>query len=459
MGEFDEISYRKASAVLTLANSLAGAGRTTETVKGNADTLANIAKQTVISSDKTISNIVTNGNFPNTTGWTGVAATLAVANNTLSITGNGTGTAAKARFTTAIAATKYRRLYVRAKVRVTNAVAARLGIMVFDPNGSKELASKYVLTPTENEWYTVSLIMEGAIEYAGNLRVYATAEYADNATENGKVCEVQEFFGVDLGVDGTNVLYFYTTADLDTLLPAWFSGSVTKSIESLEYLKNTNPWYNKRVVAMGDSITFGANPALDPPRLYDNWLSLVAKSLKMRFVNYGINGSTVAVKEADPTGRDPVITRYAGMETDVDLVVVSIGTNDFQYNWTPLGDMSARTDYTYYGALHNLCAGLLEMYHSIPIIFLTPIKRNQSPYTTPISVNDNSKTLKEYGDIIKEVCAYYSIPVLDMYTDCQINPHITTQKALYMSDGVHPTEAGHVMMARRIAGYLKQFAN
>jgi peptidoglycan/xylan/chitin deacetylase (PgdA/CDA1 family) len=45
MGEFDEISYGKAKAALELANSLAGAGRTTETVKENADTLANMAKQ------------------------------------------------------------------------------------------------------------------------------------------------------------------------------------------------------------------------------------------------------------------------------------------------------------------------------------------------------------------------------------------------------------------------------
>jgi hypothetical protein len=60
MGEFDEISYRKASAVLTLANSLAGAGRTTETVKGNADTLADMSNQ---KADKTALEALVIGQF------------------------------------------------------------------------------------------------------------------------------------------------------------------------------------------------------------------------------------------------------------------------------------------------------------------------------------------------------------------------------------------------------------
>jgi hypothetical protein len=46
MGEFDEISYAKAKAALTLANSLAGTGRTTENVKANADAIA--AAQTTL---------------------------------------------------------------------------------------------------------------------------------------------------------------------------------------------------------------------------------------------------------------------------------------------------------------------------------------------------------------------------------------------------------------------------
>jgi hypothetical protein len=54
MGEFDEISYAKAKAALTLANSLAGTGRTTENVKANADAIA--AAQTTLADMAQVGN-------------------------------------------------------------------------------------------------------------------------------------------------------------------------------------------------------------------------------------------------------------------------------------------------------------------------------------------------------------------------------------------------------------------
>ena len=89
---------------------------------------------------------------------------------------------------------------------------------------------------------------------------------------------------------------------------------------------------------------------------------------------------------------------------------------------------------------------------------MTPIKRSQPPYETPTSKNTNGKTLKEYGDIIKEVCGFYGIPVLDMFHEVTINPHITTQKEQFIPDGTHPNQLGQELMAKRLTGYLKQLA-
>lgn len=220
------------------------------------------------------------------------------------------------------------------------------------------------------------------------------------------------------------------------------------------------PLSAKTLVINGMSITRGDYPTDGTPG-YETPLvrysTLVASAFQMAESNHAIGGSVLAIKQSDPLTRNPLISRYQDMANG-DIVIIDIGTNDWQYDWTPIGDMSSRSNYEFYGALHNLCLGLLEKYTGKPILFFTPVKRYQTPYNvTPTDVNANGKTLEDYANIIKQVCGYYGIPVLDMNHECTLNPSISTQKALYVPDGTHPNLAGHAIMARRIIGYLKQF--
>jgi lysophospholipase L1-like esterase len=219
------------------------------------------------------------------------------------------------------------------------------------------------------------------------------------------------------------------------------------------------PLKTKTLVINGMSITAGSYPTDGTPGYEDvltRYSTIVADAFKMAESNHAIGGSVLAIQSANPTTRDPLISRYQSMANG-DIVIIDIGTNDWQYDWTPLGTMNSRNNNEFYGALHNLCLGLLEKYTGKPILFLTPIKRYQTPYNvTPLDVNANGKTLEDYGNIIKQVCGYYGIPVLDMHHECTLNPSISTQKTLYVPDGTHPNLAGHAIMARRIIGYLKQ---
>jgi len=232
----------------------------------------------------------------------------------------------------------------------------------------------------------------------------------------------------------------------------------------LEYnnLLNTpsivSPWTGNTMNIIGDSITYGL---VNYPEIGDvvlnRFSNIVAEELNMTLNNYGINSSTISVKATDPTGRDPIVTRYTSMSNSADLIIVAGGTNDWMYDWTPLGDMNSRSNNEFYGALHNLCLGLLDKYIGKQLLFMTPIKRYQAPYNSPTAINANGKTLREYCDIIKEVCSYYGIPVLDMHSECTLNPFIVTQQTVFFPDGgTHPNDAGHVIMANRLIGCLKQ---
>jgi lysophospholipase L1-like esterase len=218
-------------------------------------------------------------------------------------------------------------------------------------------------------------------------------------------------------------------------------------------------WGGKTMNINGDSIVYGL---VNYPEIGDTvaikYSDIIGDTLDMAVNNYGISGSTIAVKETDQTGRNPIARRYTSMVNNADLVIIAAGTNDWQYDWTPLGDMANRSEFTYYGALHTLCLGLLTKYPGKQLLFITPIKRSQAPYADPIAINANGKTLKEYGDIIKEVCGYYGIPVLDGYTEIAINPFVAEQKTLLIPDGTHPNDVGHQLIGNRVTGKLKSLS-
>ena len=210
-------------------------------------------------------------------------------------------------------------------------------------------------------------------------------------------------------------------------------------------------WKGKKLLIIGDSISDdNYNSALD---------FVWTKGIKDYFgfgsyENYGIAGSTIAVRENDATNRTPIVTRFDEMPNDGDLIIHSAITNDWFYQWTPIGTMESRDVYTLYGALHTLCIGLKKKYKGKKIVFLTGIMRRQNDRQTPNAVNGLGKTLEEYNNIVKEVCNYYSIEVIDMYTLSGLYPFDNELAVYYFnqqsnSEGyyyVHPNSNGHKMM-------------
>ena len=231
--------------------------------------------------------------------------------------------------------------------------------------------------------------------------------------------------------------------------------------DSLKY------WAGKKIVAIGDSITYGFIPRNVPeyPGQLNSYLPLIAESLGSSFVNYGISGSTLGSDGTD--NRQPFTRRYDLMDDDADLVIVMGGTNDFRNN-VPIGTMSDRTDLSFYGALHVLCEGLIDKYYnqqgvdlgkSKQIMFMTPLKI----ITQDTGVLDTA--INPYVEAVKEVCDYYSIPVFDLHNLSGITPHIlqtvtgtepgyTGNYNPYITDGTHPTQQGHEKMAGNIAGFI-----
>lgn len=207
---------------------------------------------------------------------------------------------------------------------------------------------------------------------------------------------------------------------------------------------------------LGDSITEGVGASCEANRYTD----VLAREFGVKVNNYGISGSRIA--------RQPVVTeermdrdfcmRLSEMDERADAVVVFGGTNDFGHGQAPIGTFEDRDPSTFYGACHYLMSGLLERYVGKPVVILTPLHRleEDSPDGDGCgNKKNNTAILSEYRDILLEVAAYYGLPVLDLYATSGMQPRNPVCRARLMPDGLHPSDEGHAIIARRIGNFLK----
>ena len=206
----------------------------------------------------------------------------------------------------------------------------------------------------------------------------------------------------------------------------------------------------KKVVFLGDSITEGAGTS-DIEHRYTN---VFAKLAGCEIFVDGIGGSRFANQKKPTNERHDryFISRVDALPKEADIVVVFGGTNDFGHGDAPFGTFEDRTENTFYGAAHTLCRRLIEKYPAATIVFMTPLHRITEAATTN-EIGLPCKPLKAYVEAIREVCEYYSIPVLDLYKVSGMQPLVEIIKTSYMPDGLHPNDAG----AEKIAKLLKNF--
>lgn len=197
---------------------------------------------------------------------------------------------------------------------------------------------------------------------------------------------------------------------------------------------------------LGDSITEGVGAA----NFSNGYVGQFARLTGAQVRNYGIGGTRIA-RQKNPSANPRIdldfCSRVETMDPDADLIVVFGGTNDYGHGDAPLGEMSDRTVWTFYGACHTLFTDLIEKYPDKPIVVLTPMHRVTEEERTP--------SLQRYVQAIREIAEFYSLPVLDLFATLGIQPRIPAQKALYFADLVHPNEAGHEKIARKLKRFLE----
>ncbi len=212
----------------------------------------------------------------------------------------------------------------------------------------------------------------------------------------------------------------------------------------------------KRINFLGDSITEGHGTS----SAENCFVSLLKDKLELaESRNYGIGGTRFAVQKnpsAEARWDLDFCSRVAEMDPDADVVVVFGGTNDFGHGDAPLGCAQDRAPTTFYGACHTLMRSLIEKYPQAAIVVLTPLHRcNEDDPRGDGFKTDAVAPLSSYVEIIKEVARWYSLPVLDLFAASGLQPRVPVIQEKYVPDGLHPNDAGHRILADKIAAFLR----
>ena len=209
---------------------------------------------------------------------------------------------------------------------------------------------------------------------------------------------------------------------------------------------------------LGDSITEGVG-ATDKSKSFP---TILAKLTGAKVNNYGLSCSRITDVPANVSS---FVDRVYNMDGSADLVIVFGGTNDFWNGDCPIGHPNDKQTNTFNGALNTMMTYLKNAFPHADIVFITPYQQSKGAdethgYKTSTYGNFGTGTLKEYRNAIIDRAEHHGIPVLDLYSDYELNT-VDNEEALknyghYLCDGCHLNDAGYNFLAREIYGFVMQ---
>ena len=208
----------------------------------------------------------------------------------------------------------------------------------------------------------------------------------------------------------------------------------------------------KKINFLGDSITEGCC-ATAPELGYVEVLKQIAGLDEAK--NYGIGGTRIArqkMPSAEAKYDLDFCLRAKDLDHDADIIFVFGGTNDHGHGDAPMGTDADRTPDTFIGSCHYLFRLLTEEFPASAIVIATPLHRSDE--NTPKGIE--GWVLKDYVDVIRRTANKYNLPLLDLFETSKIKAHIPEIAAQLTTDGLHPNDEGHLILAKEIQGFLEK---
>ncbi len=198
-------------------------------------------------------------------------------------------------------------------------------------------------------------------------------------------------------------------------------------------LSKASTWY-----VIGDSIS---DTNLLPQTKYMTVLGNKFSNLTIN--NVGKDGSHFTNKT---TGYSTFATLLAKLPSgEPSVITIFGGVNDYIQSCT-IGNIDSTDTSNFYGALNDFVTTLKNKYANTKKLFIIPLNMRAGVFSTNSNgTNSIGNTLQQYRDAIIAVCNANNIEYIDLHEDTELQPDLIS------SDGLHPTQDGHKLLASKLS--------
>lgn len=274
-----------------------------------------------------------------------------------------------------------------------------------------------------------------------NIKYLVATIYGGMANKESMLLLTKEPFNSDSVVEYEeykNILD--STITLDDAQIKEVTNPIYSAIDSINNSNGTTNLLNKVVFNFGDSIAYGTNSDKV------SYAHLIANKYGMTLKSFAVGGATLGVVNENniPSQVDNAIKQGVAP----DYILIDGVTNDIAdpYN-VALGEISEKysneglNKSTTCGGFEYCLYTLKTAYPKAKIIYIRVHNMN---------TRDRLKQL-EYGNKCEDICSKWSVPVVNIYKNGQMNTNLDKHKLLFTEDtnstgkgdGTHPNKLGY----------------
>ena len=208
-------------------------------------------------------------------------------------------------------------------------------------------------------------------------------------------------------------------------------------------VESTSPLKGKKMLFMGDSISYGSGDGVSPFRTGRAWAGRIADRTGAIVTNASVSGAKASYINGDDKAKWLYTQFDQNKKEQYDVIVMHGGVNDARHNRTigKILDTDNATELnqaknTYIGGLQLLFYNVKKEQPNAKLFFIA--NHHLDGHNT-----GNAKNMAPYFDMAKQLCEKYGIIFIDLYNNKELNDKLETTTTKYLPDTLHLNAAGY----------------
>ena len=220
-------------------------------------------------------------------------------------------------------------------------------------------------------------------------------------------------------------------------------------------VESNSPLKGKKMLFMGDSISYGSGDGASPFRTGRAWAGRIQDWTGAITTNASVSGAKASFVSGDDKAKWLYTQFNSNKNKEFDIIVMHGGVNDARHN-RKVGEILDTDDAsklnkamdTYVGGLQWLFYNVKKEQPNAKLFFIA--NHRLDGHST-----GNAKNMSPYFDMAKQLCEKYGIIFIDLYNNKELNDKLETTTTKYLPDTLHLNAAGYDIITPYIISALE----